>query len=101
MRVGEICLLYTSYHAHLSEDKTREQTILDHLQGTARLSGDFADHFNCREWGYGCGLIHDIGKYSERFQKRLHGGTIVDHATAGAVSYTPLDVYKRQISTII
>lgn len=79
------------YHAHLSEDKTREQTILDHLQGTARLSGDFADHFNCREWGYGCGLIHDIGKYSERFQKRLHGGTIVDHATAGAQ-----ELYKRK-----
>ena len=30
------------------------------------------------------GLLHDLGKYTEAFQKRLHGGPAVDHATAGA-----------------
>ena len=30
------------------------------------------------------GLLHDIGKYSDAFQKRLAGGTKVDHSTAGA-----------------
>lgn len=77
--------------AHISEDKTREQTISAHCHGTADLAGNFASSFNCKEWGYGCGLVHDIGKYSEKFQKRLHGGSITDHATAGAQ-----ELYKRK-----
>lgn len=30
------------------------------------------------------GLLHDLGKYTDSFQKRLDGGPAVDHATAGA-----------------
>ena len=30
------------------------------------------------------GLLHDLGKYSDAFQRRLHGGGRVDHSTAGA-----------------
>ena len=77
--------------AHISQDQTREQTIAAHCHGTAHLAGDFASSFKCKEWGYGCGLIHDIGKYSEKFQERLHGGSITDHATAGAQ-----ELYKRK-----
>lgn len=72
------------YLAHISGDKTRNQTLLEHLKGTAELAGDFSSAFHCREWGYGCGMMHDVGKYSEKFQKRLYGGNITDHATAGA-----------------
>ena len=72
------------YFAHLSEDKLRSQTVLEHLRGTAKLAGEFAEEFNCKDWGCGCGLMHDIGKYSDKFQKRLNGGSITDHATAGA-----------------
>lgn len=74
----------TRYFAHIKEDGAQEQTLVDHLKGTAKLAGEFADAFACQGWGYGCGLLHDIGKYSEKFQKRLHGGSITDHATAGA-----------------
>lgn len=79
------------YLAHISSDKMREQTIVAHCHGTAHLAGYFASSFSCKEWGYGCGLVHDIGKYSEKFQKRLHGGSITDHATAGAQ-----ELYKRK-----
>lgn len=72
------------YLAHISGDKKREQSLLEHLTGTAKLAGDFADAFHCRSWGYGCGFLHDLGKYSDKFQARLHGGSITDHATAGA-----------------
>lgn len=72
------------YLAHISDDKKREQTLLSHLTGTARRAGEFADEFGCKEWGEGCGMLHDIGKYSQEFQRRLHGGPKVDHATAGA-----------------
>lgn len=70
--------------AHITEDLEREQTILEHLEGTANLAGEFANSFDCFDWGYCCGLMHDIGKYSDEFQQRLHGGRIVDHASAGA-----------------
>lgn len=72
------------YLAHISEDKSREESILAHLTETAIRARAFAEAFQCGEWGYGCGLMHDIGKYSEKFQKRLRGGSITDHATAGA-----------------
>ena len=72
------------YYAHISDDKVRKQTVKEHLTGTARLSGLFAEAFRCGEWGYGCGILHDIGKYSQGFRKRLEGGSMIDHATAGA-----------------
>ena len=50
------------YYAHISEDKTRKQTVKDHLTGTARRSELFAEAFRCGAWGYGCGVLHDIGK---------------------------------------
>ena len=74
-----------NYLAHISEDKTREQSVLSHLKGTAELAGGFASEFGCEDWGYYVGMLHDIGKYSEAFQRRLRGSAVrVDHSTAGA-----------------
>lgn len=73
-----------SYLAHISPGG-REQTVEAHLQGTAQLCSGFAAAFGERGRGELLGLAHDIGKSSEAFQKRLHGGPKVDHATAGAV----------------
>ena len=50
------------YIAH--KDGERIQTVLEHLTGTAELAGKFADVFGKYEWGYCCGMLHDIGKYS-------------------------------------
>lgn len=71
------------YIAH--KDGKREQSVLEHLKGTANLAGSFADRFGKREWGYCCGMLHDIGKYSNEFQKKIQTGSNdqVDHATAG------------------
>ena len=52
MQREEVCIIYL---AHITEDKTKEQGIAAHLTETAQLSGDFAQAFACREWGYGCG----------------------------------------------
>ena len=72
------------YLAHL--EGKREQTIKMHAEGTACLSGMFADSFGKKDWGYCCGMLHDIGKYSEAFQKRIRGNNNkqVDHSSAGA-----------------
>lgn len=71
--------------AHISEDGLRAQSVKEHLQGTADLAAEFAAPFGGREQGRQSGMLHDIGKFSHEFQKRLHGGPKVDHATAGAV----------------
>ncbi|MDO5142955.1 MAG: CRISPR-associated endonuclease Cas3'' [Eubacteriales bacterium] len=72
------------YLAHIAEDG-REQTILDHLTGTAAQAQTFARPFDTAEQAALAGLAHDLGKYTAAFQKRLHGDTAsVDHATAGA-----------------
>lgn len=74
-----------AYAAHISENGDI-QTIKTHLFETAKLAKLFAESFNNPESGYICGLLHDIGKYSKEFQKRIHGGkNIVDHSTAGAI----------------
>ena len=70
--------------AHISEDHSREQTVYEHLTGTAKLAKQFAAAFGAEEDGYLLGLLHDIGKYSDAFQYRLDGGVRVDHSTAGA-----------------
>ncbi|MCB6608533.1 CRISPR-associated helicase Cas3' [[Clostridium] symbiosum] len=73
------------YLAHISEDKNREQSIKNHLEGTALLAEKFANEFGYGDWGYFCGKLHDIGKYSAKFQRRIKGsGETADHATAGA-----------------
>ena len=69
--------------AHIAQDG-REQTVLEHLTGTAALAEAFARPFGAEEQAVLAGLAHDIGKYSAAFQRRLHGGRKVDHATAGA-----------------
>ena len=75
----------TAYWAHVSADGTRSQTVRQHLLGTATLAEQFAQPFGAGSQAYLAGLLHDIGKYSHDFQKRLAGSIDrVDHSTAGA-----------------
>ncbi len=74
----------SEYLAHISDDG-RKQTVLEHLEGTARLAEAFARPFGAGELARQAALAHDIGKYTQGFQNRLRGGSIVDHSTAGAV----------------
>jgi len=73
------------YLAHTDPDSGREQSVLAHLEGTADLAAAFADTFGAADEGRRCGLLHDAGKYSEAFQRRVRGSPEqVDHSTAGA-----------------
>ena len=74
----------STWLAHVSEDG-RQQTVLEHLQGTARRSASHAGNFGAGEQGELTGLTHDLGKYTAAFQRRLlDQGPKVDHSTAGA-----------------
>ena len=74
----------STWLAHVSEDG-RQQTVLEHLQGTARRSSSHAGNFGAGEQGELAGRAHDLGKYTVAFQRRLlDQGPKVDHSTAGA-----------------
>lgn len=89
------------YIAH--KDGERVQSVKEHLKGTAERAGDFAEKFGKREWGYCCGMMHDIGKYSKEFQKKIQENTNdrVDHATAGAQVCKELGGYYPILSYCI
>jgi len=70
--------------AHKKQDDGEEQSLYDHLIGTANLARSFATSFNSGDFAYSIGLCHDLGKYSKDFQRRIRGENIrVDHSTAG------------------
>lgn len=72
------------YLAHITQDG-REQTVMEHLKGTADRCARFSSAFGAEAQGRLAGLAHDIGKYSDAFQRHIHGDPLrVDHATAGA-----------------
>ena len=89
------------YIAH--KEGEREQTLKQHLEETARLAGQFAARFGKEDWGYCCGLLHDIGKYSDDFQSKIieNNNNMVDHSTAGAQLCMKLGGYYSFLSYCI
>lgn len=81
----------------------RAQTMREHLEGTAERAGYFASKFGKREWGYCAGMLHDIGKYSLEFQRKIQEDTDekVDHSTAGAQLCQKLNGYYPILSYCI
>lgn len=71
------------YFAHTREDGEK-QSLRDHLYGTAGLAASYARPALENSARF-AGLLHDLGKYQEAFQRRLKGGReLVDHSVCGA-----------------
>ena len=72
-------------YAHTSGSSEEEwQTLDDHLASVANLASCFAAPFKGEEVAYQLGLLHDLGKASDEFQRLLQGKEVhVDHSTAG------------------
>ena len=47
------------------------QPLDEHLYNVAKLAATFAKPFGGEEWAHLAGLWHDLGKYSNEFQKML------------------------------
>ncbi|MDR2124311.1 MAG: CRISPR-associated endonuclease Cas3'' [Desulfovibrio sp.] len=61
------------------------QSLRDHLLAVGERTATFAGRFGAADWGRALGLLHDIGKAGEKFQRRVRGENLrVDHSTAGA-----------------
>ena len=79
------------YYAHSAHDELGNllpyehwQTLQSHSVNVGEMAAEFARVFGAQEVACQTGQLHDLGKYSEAFDHRLHGGPSVDHATAGA-----------------
>ncbi len=76
------------YYAHSAQDKLGNllsyehwQTLQSHSVNVGEMATEFARVFDAQEQACKMGKLHDLGKYLEAFNHRLHGGSSVDHAT--------------------
>ena len=79
------------YYAHSAQDKLGNllpyehwQTLQSHSVNVGEMAEEFARVFGAQEIAYQTGKLHDLGKYSEAFNRQLHGSPLVDQAIAGA-----------------
>ena len=74
----------SEFIAHKNETNNSVQLLSVHLHNTALLAEEYAGVFGCGDLAKSIALLHDIGKYSEKFQQRIHGENVsVDHSSAG------------------
>jgi CRISPR-associated endonuclease/helicase Cas3 len=78
-----------TFLGHSENDSGRGvvETLKDHLEMVASKSATFANEFNAKSQAYETGILHDLGKYSEQFLKRLSDPAVKgrDHWSIGAV----------------
>ena len=86
-----------SYYAHSAQDKLGNllpyehwQTLQSHSVNVGEMATEFARVFGTQEIACQMGKLHDLGKYSEAFNRRLHGGPLVDHTNVAAPLYVLL-----------
>mgnify|MGYP005844735921 CR=1 FL=1 len=72
--------------AHSAGGDGAGQALPDHLLAVAELAQEFSQAFGAGDVAYLAGLVHDLGKVSEQFQKYLQGlvSSGGDHKLAGA-----------------
>lgn len=76
--------------AHIS-DSGKVQSVAEHSLNTAAAAADFSIA-ELRQINYLCGLLHDVGKYSSEFQRRIRGENIrVEHSICGALEAAKLE----------
>ena len=95
----------TNFIAHVRQADKSEQSVAEHLTETAAIARELAAKLDLPAAGELLGLMHDFGKYSKKFQKRIYEnnglefydydedvgtdddgglGNKPDHSTAGA-----------------
>lgn len=73
------------YKAHINEITQEEQTVKAHSENTANMARDFAIP-EMKKAVYAAGMLHDLGKYQQDFQRKINGEAIaVEHSACGAI----------------
>jgi CRISPR-associated helicase Cas3/CRISPR-associated endonuclease Cas3-HD len=72
-------------YAHSANANEDWHPLAEHLQCVSRLTTDFAANTTWENEAALAGLLHDLGKYADRFQARLKGqDSGLDHWSQGA-----------------
>lgn len=66
---------YTQFIAHVRKSDSAEQSVIEHLTGTAKIAKQLADKIGLPLSGELIGLVHDLGKYSDKFQTYIKSAT--------------------------
>lgn len=75
-----------TYIAHSANTRGVKQTMKEHSFGVGKLMRDFALSESFADLYEYCGLIHDMGKYSDEFQRHVAGdNNKVKHSIYGAI----------------
>ena len=91
------------FYAHTAEDqdgnrlpKAAWQLLKDHLRQVAELAKGFASPLALGTEATLAGLLHDLGKYADRFQARLDDNSIhgINHWAAGAARAAELHLHN-------
>ena len=89
----------TLFFARPGKQGKSGQLLKDHLISVSEQAKVNARYFGAESAAAFCGLIHDLGKYSDSFQRVLTGEEhFVDHASAGA--YLQFCAYANRINAI-
>ncbi|MFY9259464.1 MAG: CRISPR-associated helicase Cas3' [Gallionella sp.] len=80
-------------YAHSANKVKDWHPLIQHLESVAQLAEQFAQGVSWQGEAHLAGLLHDLGKYADRFQDRLQGkDSGLDHWSQGA--WTALVDYK-------
>lgn len=86
------------YYAHTSDDNRENEKLIDHLLLTGELAARNGQSFSQSEVCRQLGLLHDVGKRSEDFQRVLeHRLVKQDHAIISAFCWS--DLWKNTIKS--
>ena len=79
------------FFAHSGNGTLRDgpwETVAEHLHSVAETASSYAEAFGSGNQAQYAGLLHDLGKYSAQFQRRLSvkNEPSRDHWTLGAIA---------------
>jgi CRISPR-associated helicase Cas3/CRISPR-associated endonuclease Cas3-HD len=75
----------TTYYAHSANKHDDWHLLKKHLASVSKLAGENLSGWRGEEEAKLAGVLHDLGKYGDRFQNRLHGQDKgLDHWSQGA-----------------
>jgi CRISPR-associated endonuclease/helicase Cas3 len=91
------------YLAHINK-QGEEQTLKEHNMRAAEIAGDSLKTAGLYHTAYLAGLMHDMGKFTEKFQDYLHAAANGEKVIRGSVNHTFAGVRylleKFHISTV-
>nr|WP_297708483.1 CRISPR-associated helicase Cas3' [uncultured Butyrivibrio sp.] len=88
------------YPAHIDSDN-KIQTVKEHCLGTADIAGKLLETVSLASVGKFTGIIHDMGKYTDKFKEYIVKAQKGEHVVRGSVNHTfsgvklILDTYRK------